>query len=137
MYSPVVPPFADTQGGDHRILGRPGRLIVRMISEEVGGRVHQPCGVQGHYEAEGSSNPQAVQEGFPPASQGNQGWTQEAYEQAQPGFSIVLKHDNGVGFEVGKVQLTPRFYHLVRARAATVRGGLRAVGETWSAGLGY
>lgn len=122
-YSPVVPAFANAQDGDHRILGRPGRLIVRVISEEVGSRVHQPRHVQGHHEAEGSSNPQAVPEGLPPAAQGNQGWTQEAYEQAQPGFSIVLKHDNGVGFEVGKGQLAPRFYHLVRAR-----GGRRCVG---------
>lgn len=55
--------------------------MIRMVPEEVRGRVEQPREVQRHHLAQSSSNPKSVPECVAPSDGGHYPWEQEAHEK--------------------------------------------------------
>ena len=48
VISPVVPALTDSTDGHERVLRGPGLAVVRVVTEHVRGRVHEPGEVQHH-----------------------------------------------------------------------------------------
>ncbi len=105
---PVVPALAHAEEGHDRVLRRVAVGVVRVVSEQVGGGVHQPGVVPHKDAAQGSGHPVAAPEVLSPEHTGD-GGEHEAHEQREPGVQRSLEGHHGVVLQVREVELSACF----------------------------
>lgn len=86
-------------------------LIVRLLSIEMRSRIHQPCAVQTQRIPEQINIPRIVPRFAPKVHRHNSG-EQETHERHQNHVVLLLKSENGIVVQIGKVKQLPLLSHL-------------------------
>jgi hypothetical protein len=105
---PVMPSLANSKEGNVRILRGVGHHIVRMISVQVSGAIHEPSEMQNNRVSQPPGHEERRPEALSPELHGDLSREHEAHVQGEPRIKLLLEHNNRILVKVAEVQLLPR-----------------------------